>query len=74
MLIKMLAITTKEQDHWDTLLPFITMTYSATPKENTGITPTLLMYGRETTMPVDLMVGLPPNHPQSSTEQAKHLR
>ena len=32
------------------------------------------MFEWETMMPMDLMVGLPPNHLQSTTEYAQHLR
>ena len=44
-LTKMLAMATKEQDHWDTHLPFMTMAYWETPQKSTGITPNVLMFG-----------------------------
>ena len=36
---KLLTMATKEQDHWDTHLPFITMAHRATPQEGTSVTP-----------------------------------
>ena len=73
-LTKMIATVTREQDDWDTCLPYITMAYRSTPQESTGLTPNLLMFGRETTMPVDVMIGLPPDQPRPETQYAQDLR
>ena len=73
-LTKMIAMATKDQHEWDTCLPFISMAYRATPQESTGMSPNLLMFGRETTMPVDLLIGLPQDTPQETTQYAQQLR
>ena len=73
-LVKMIATTTKEQTEWDMCLPYITMAYRATPQASTGMTPNLLMYSRETTVPMDVMIGLPPDHPEDITTYAQNLR
>ena len=36
------------------------MAYRSTPHESTGFTPNFMMYGREWSMPVDVMLSLPP--------------
>jgi hypothetical protein len=46
-----------EQTEWDKNLHFITAAYRATPQDSTGLTPNLLMLGRETRLPADLMMG-----------------
>ena len=71
---KMIAMATDDQHEWDTCLPFISMAYRATPQESTGMTPNSLMFGRETAMPVDLLIGLPPDNPQEATQYAQQLR
>ena len=48
----------QDQDHWDEMLPFLSMAYRSTPHETLGVTPNFMMFGREISMPVDVM--LPP--------------
>ena len=55
----MIAMVTKDQHDWDEHLPFLSMAYRATPQESTGLTPNFLMYGRELSMLVDVMIGPP---------------
>ena len=45
---------------WDELLPYLTMAYRSTEHETTGMSPNLLMLGRETTTPLDLAFEMPP--------------
>ena len=50
------------QEHhrdWDVHLPYVMMAYRAAEHETTGTTPNLLMLGRETTMPLDLIYCMP---------------
>ena len=42
---------------WDKNIHFITAAYRATPEDSTGFTPNVLMLGRETRLPVDLVLG-----------------
>ena len=65
-LTKMIAMTAKEQTDWDEVIPFLTMAYRSTPQESTGMTPNFLMFGRELSLPVDVMIG-PCPEPQLST-------
>lgn len=46
---------------WDDHLPFLMMAYRATQQKSTGCTPNLLFLQRESSCPLDLMVGDPPN-------------
>lgn len=46
-----------EQIEWDKNLHFITAAYRATPQDSTGFTPNVLMLGRETRLPVELVLG-----------------
>jgi hypothetical protein len=50
---------------WDDLLPYIMMAYRATVHESTGFSPNQMMFGREISCPLDLMVGLPPDYRES---------
>ena len=52
-------MSTREQANWDEQLPFLSMAYRATPQSSTGLSPNYMMFGRETSMPVDIMVGPP---------------
>lgn len=47
-------------DDWDDQLPYVMAAYRATEHKSTGCSPNLLMLNRETTCPLDLMVGHPP--------------
>ena len=46
--------------NWDDQLPYVMAAYRATEHKSTACTPNLLMLNRETTCPLDLMVGNPP--------------
>jgi hypothetical protein len=43
-----------EQTNWDLNLGFLAGAYRASPNETTGLSPNLLMLGREVLMPYDL--------------------
>ena len=51
-----------EDNHrnWDTLLPYVMMAYRCTEHETTGMTPNMLMLGRETNTPLDICFEMPP--------------
>jgi hypothetical protein len=48
-----------EQEEWDENLSFLTAAYRSTPQESSHLTPNLIMLGRETSQPVDLLYGNP---------------
>ena len=73
-LSRMIAMTTKEQENWDEYLPFLSMAYRATPQDSTGLTPNFLMFGRELSMLVDVMIGLPQDQPMSELDYVKRLQ
>ena len=55
-LIDMLSKFCNERyDDWDRHLPCLLCAYRATVNESTGCSPNLLMLGRKTTLPVDIM-------------------
>ena len=62
-LLTMLSLFVNENhDDWDEQLPYVMAAYRATEHKSTSCTPNLLMLNRETTCPLDLMVGYPPGH------------
>ncbi|MES9881558.1 MAG: reverse transcriptase domain-containing protein [Sedimenticola sp.] len=46
-----------EQENWDLNLGCLAAAYRATPHESTGLTPNLLMLGREVRLPAELVYG-----------------
>ena len=62
-------------DDWDEILPFAMSAYRSTPHESTKYSPYYMVYGREVTLPVDVMFGNPPcNVPQCATEYGEWLK
>ena len=51
-------VSTNQRD-WDEQLPYVTMAYRSTEHETTGLSPNMLMVGREVSTPLDLMFELP---------------
>ena len=49
----------QHQGTWDKQLPMLLLSYRSAVHEATGFTPSMLMNGRELTLPVDLMYGRP---------------
>jgi len=72
-LIRMVAMTARHQSEWDEHLPFLSMAYRSTPHESSGITPNFMMFGRELSMPVDVMLGPSPQQKLSTLEYVKKL-
>lgn len=64
---QMLSIFVSENfNDWDDLLPCLLMAYRATEQKSTKCSPNLMMFGRETNFPFDLIVGKPPNNLQKT--------
>ncbi len=49
----------EERTTWDMSLDLVMMAYHSTPQTSTGITPNMLVTGKKTNMPVDLIYGSP---------------
>ena len=62
------------QNDWDDHLPFIMMAYRASQHESTKCTPNLLMLNKEVNLPVDLMLGSPPESPRCPVEYVEWVR
>ena len=60
---QMLKIFVNEnRSDWDEHLPYVLMAYRSTPHDSTGLSPNLMMFGEETHLPIDILVGAPPRH------------
>jgi len=53
-------VISESQRDWDERLPFVMAAYRASPHDSTGYSPNRLFLGRENRMPLDLVMGLPP--------------
>ena len=67
-------MVTDKQEEWDEQLPFIAMAYRSIPNESTGFTPNFMMYGCELSMPVDVMLSLPPGETYTIGQYAQELQ
>ena len=63
MLSKFVA---SSQRDWDNYLPILTLAYNASVQESTGFSPSMMMFGRDVTLPVDLALGKPEQNTQES--------
>ena len=56
--MRMIKSYLRDQQHnWDQHLGCLAAAYQAGPHESTGMTPNLLMFGREVRMPIEVMLG-----------------
>jgi hypothetical protein len=60
-----------KERHWDRLVPLICMQYRASVHKATGCTPSLLMFGREMRLPLDVMY--PPFAPSPYRDTDNYL-
>ena len=47
------------QTNWDEYISLVTMAYNSSVQTSTGFSPSQMMYGREMTLPLDLVLGKP---------------
>ena len=74
-LIEMLRGKIKEdQKDWDLQLPACMMAYWGAVHESTGVTPNLLMLGRELEVPLDAITAAPPDTPPLKTDYAQAVQ
>ena len=64
------AYVDKDQRQWDINLPLLTAAYRSCLHEGTGFSPNMLMLGRETKAPIDLVFG-PILHEQEENDQPR---
>ncbi|KRY07124.1 Retrovirus-related Pol polyprotein from transposon [Trichinella patagoniensis] len=57
-----------DKKNWDLVLPVTLLAYRRSVQESTGATPYRVLYGREATLPIDLMYGLPEVQPRTPAE------
>ena len=73
--IQMLTTLVNEaRNDWDDHLPYVMMAYRASVHESTGLTPNKLMWNHETNLPIDLMVGAPPDTPVCPVQYVEWIR
>ena len=63
-----------KQDDWDDHLPLLMLAYRSSVHETIGVSPAMMMFGRELTLPIDLAVGRPVKDDRvSATDYAYQL-
>ena len=67
--LQKIIATTAERCHWDwdIMTPYAVMAYRASKHSSTGLTPNMMLFGREITEPVDLVARLPPDPDNTTT-------
>ena len=53
------AFVSENQDNWDEYLHILTVAYNTAKHESTGFSPSMMMYGRDINVPIDLIRGKP---------------
>ena len=53
------AYVQENQRDWDAQIPYVMMAYRSAVHKSTGLTPNMLMLGRETSLPLDLIYEMP---------------
>ena len=68
------AFVDNTQKNWDLYLPLLMMAYRSSVHESTGVSPCSMMLGREITLPIDLVLGVPEEENKTySTQYAYEL-
>jgi hypothetical protein len=66
-------VVTSNQRDWDEKLPLFLLAYSASTHDTTGLTPASLVFGRELRLPCNLLVGVPPDKEQPTSDYVAEL-
>jgi hypothetical protein len=59
-------VVSEKQRDWDEWLPLVMTAYRASPHTATGFSPNMLTFGRETSMPIDVVLGRPEEEAQGN--------
>ena len=68
------TLVSEARNDWDNHLPFVMMAYRASVHETTQFTPNGLMLNHETNLPIDLMIGSPPETPTCPVHLVEWVR
>jgi hypothetical protein len=66
-------VVSEKQRDWDEWLPLVMMAYRASPHTATGFTPNMLTFGREVSMPVDIVLGKPEEDNQGTQSNESYV-
>jgi hypothetical protein len=72
--VSLMILPHQNQKDWDQYLPFVGMAYRGSVQASTGESPNMMMLGRETAVPLDLVVGSVPHEKECKTEYSEELR
>ena len=64
----------KKEENWDLNLGCLGAAYRSSIHESTHFTPNMMMFGREISLPVNLMFGDPPEERNSYVEQVEKIK
>jgi transposase InsO family protein/predicted aspartyl protease len=67
-------VVSSHQRDWDEVLPHVLAAYRASQHETTGFSPNMLLFGRETRAPLDLVFGRPPDAADSDANYTTYVR
>ncbi|CAG2234196.1 unnamed protein product [Mytilus edulis] len=69
------CFTKRRQDSWDVHLQQLTGAIRATENRQTGFTPNFMVFGKENSQPIDLVLGLdPPNRTREQKELTDYIK
>ena len=63
----------EDQRDWDVHIPLMMLAYRTTPQESTWISPYKMMFGREATLPIDLLLGRSQMQENSQVEACEYV-
>ncbi|XP_078472915.1 LOW QUALITY PROTEIN: uncharacterized protein LOC144734543 [Lampetra planeri] len=70
---KLKRMAAANQQDWDEHLPYALFAYTTAVHTSTGQTPFLMMFGRESRLPADLLFGVPPPQREEGSHPVEHL-
>ena len=61
-------------EEWDVILPYLMSAYRRSVHESTGLTPNMMVFGRECSLPIEMIVGSPPDTPPCPNRFVQQIR